>query len=165
MRFILPFFLALLVAGDVLAAPQGAGKELTAAARKSAELNEKGAHAVLDGKYQAAEEAFQKALAADPGNLTAAFNLAGMFLMLKQETRAIELLQPYAAKNPKDAGLNARLGDAYFTAKNVKQALESYEKAYALDAAYPGVAGKLATLYSLSKRLPDAERVLLAAAG
>ena len=134
-----------------------------AAANRSMEMNEQGAAALLAKNYSEAEERFRKALVADSGNVTAAYNLAGVYLVLKKEAEAIALLEEYAKKYPADAGFCARLGDAYFAGRQVAEAKPWYEKALAIDPKYAGLAAKLGTIYSLAGDLKQAEKVLLLA--
>lgn len=147
-------------------APNGAGASksgVDAAQARSIELNERGAKALLAKDFKQAEEYFRQALAADAGNVTAAFNLAGAYLTNKKEGQAISLLEPYARSNPQDAGIQVRLGDAYFTGKRVQDALRSYEAARSIEPAYSELSGKLATVYTLSNRMIDAEKLFLEA--
>jgi len=130
---------------------------------KSIELNERGAQAIKQKDFSKAEELFREALAADTSNVTAAFNLGGIYITQKREADAISLLEEYVNNFPQDVGLHVRLGDAYFTAKKADQALKSYEKAFAMEKNYAGLATKLGTVYSLNNRLKDAERALLVA--
>lgn len=126
---------------------------------RSLELNEQGVKLVNSGKFQDAEDTFRAALNADPGNLTAVFNLAGMFIQNKKEGLAVDILQKYAKENPADPALQARLGDAFFVKKDLQSAYNYYSAAYKLDPKYPGVAGKLGTLHAMGKQLTEAEKM------
>lgn len=147
-----------------LAAPRKNDAPVTEQAKKSLELNERGAKAALEKDFTAAERFFREAVAADSGNITAAFNLAGMYLTNKKNQEAIELLNGYIAVAPKEPSLFARLGEAYFGSRDLKKAEKNLLKAFSLKADYPGVSEKLATIYTLEKRLPEAEKMLLKAA-
>jgi tetratricopeptide (TPR) repeat protein len=127
------------------------------------ELNEQGVQAVKAKNFTKAEELFKRSIAVDPQNLTAVFNLASMYLTNKSEESAISLLETYTEKVQNDAGLFARLGDAYFATKKPDEALTAYEKALALDKGYPGLLERLGTVYALRNRFGDAERMLILA--
>jgi tetratricopeptide (TPR) repeat protein len=130
---------------------------------KSVELNEEGARQVRAGNFRQAEETFLKAHLADSKNLTAVFNLAGMYLNNKKIEDARKLLESYLSTYKDDAGLYARLGDVFFSSKNVKEAVRNYESALKLDPGYPGVHARLATLYSMTNRVPEAEKLMTVA--
>jgi tetratricopeptide (TPR) repeat protein len=129
---------------------------LSARAQRSLELNEQGVVAIKGRNFDRAESLFKQALDVDEKNLTAVFNLAGMYITNKKDAQAVTLLSKYAKDYPSDAGLQARLGDAYFSSQNPKGAVESYNKALALDPNYPNVPARLGTLYTLSNNLPKA---------
>jgi tetratricopeptide (TPR) repeat protein len=124
---------------------------------RSLRLNEEAVAHVKAGRFQEAEDAFRAALTADAGNLTAAFNLAGVYLQNKKEELAVKLLERYVATNQGDASLHARLGDAYFVSKDLKSAATHYESAHRIDPKYPMVAARLGTIYSLGSQLTKAE--------
>lgn len=167
-KFLYNLSSSLLLLGLCLQLPLGNAadkpkKELYAADPKSLELNEKGVSAakIKDGKL--AEELFRQSLAADQNNLTAAYNLAGMYLTNQKEGLATTLLEEYTKKFPDDAGLQARLGDAYFATKLPQKAAQAYERALTLEPNYEGVPAKLATVYLLSNKPKEAEAMLLKA--
>lgn len=135
---------------------QAKSSTLSAQSKHSLELNEQGVAAVQRRDYASAESLFRRALDTDDHNITAVFNLAGVYITNKKESQAIPLLTKYSQLFPKDAGLMARLGDAYFSSQNPKNAITSYEKALALDGSYPGVAARLGTLYALQNKLAKA---------
>lgn len=149
--------------GLVLSAPTQSSDPSAPANSASLELNEKGVAAVQSNDFAQAEALFRKAIASDPHNLTAVFNLSGVYLNNKRQKEALALLDSYIKNYEKDAGLYARRGDVYFSVKEVPAATRDYEKALKLDPQYPGVAAKLSTLYVLNKRLKDAEKLLLTA--
>ncbi len=132
---------------------------LSAQAQRSLELNEQGVTAVKAKDYSRAESLFNQALSIDSRNITAVFNLAGMYITNKKEGQAVALLQKYTRDFPKDAGLHARLGDAYFGSQDPKNAIASYEKALQLDPKNPSVPVRLATLYTMSKKLDKASKM------
>ena len=59
---------------------------------KSLELNEAGARALIAKDFAAAENSFRDAVTVDSGNLTAVYNLAGVYLVLKKNDLAKSLL-------------------------------------------------------------------------
>jgi tetratricopeptide (TPR) repeat protein len=124
--------------------------------QRSLELNERGVLAVRAREFSQAEELFTKALEVDSRNITAVFNLAGMYITNKKEASAVTLLTKYTADFPKDAGLRARLGDALFGSQQPNKAVASYEAALAIDPKYPGVPAKLATLYAMQNKIDKA---------
>ena len=127
---------------------------------KSLELNELGAQALKGKDLKRAEQMFKDAIAADRNNLTAVFNLAGVYITQKKEDVAISLLKDYTDRYDKDASLYVRMGDAYFSSRNLPGAHKSYEKAWSLDPNYSGLAGKLASIYTLYNDYPKAELYL-----
>jgi tetratricopeptide (TPR) repeat protein len=126
---------------------------------RSIDLNERAVRAVDAQDFKTAEDLFRQALAADAKNVTAAVNLAAMYLTNKKNTEATTLLEEYTQRYPTEASLSARLGDAYFASKRIKEAVTAYEKALVSDPAYPAISARLGTLYALQKRLPEAERL------
>jgi tetratricopeptide (TPR) repeat protein len=127
---------------------------------QSIQLNEQGVRKVKANDFIAAEELFRKAVVSDRYNLTAVFNLASMFMQNKKISAAIDLLSGYAKEGVPDAGIYARLGDAYFANKSIDEAQQQYKRALDLDSRYPGLAARLGTLYSLKNDLPSAEAIL-----
>lgn len=164
---ILTFGLAL--SSPAVAAPSPSKKQDTATTKSgiptsaSFDLNEQGVEAIRQRDFPKAEELFQKALAADSGNLTAAFNLSGMLITNKRQQDAITLLTKYIAANQSDAGLYVRRADAHFSLKNLKEATADYEQALKIEPSYSGLAAKLGTVYALAQRTKEAQRVLLIA--
>jgi predicted Zn-dependent protease len=137
---------------------------LQATNAKSLELNERGVAAQKAKDYKTAEDLFHKAMTTDRYNITAVFNLAGIYLITQKEAKAVSLLESYTSQYKNDAGLFVRLGDAYFASKRIPDALKAYESAYKLAPKYLGLASKMATLYGLLNRLPEAEQMLRQAA-
>jgi tetratricopeptide (TPR) repeat protein len=133
-----------------------AAPTLSVRAQRSLELNEQGVVAIKGRDFDRAESLFKQSLEVDEKNLTAVFNLAGMYITNKKDAQAVTLLSKYAKDYPSDAGLQARLGDAYFSSQNPKGAVEAYNRALALDPNYPNVPARLGTLYTLSNNLPKA---------
>lgn len=143
-----------------------AAKDLKAAPvvnKASLEMNEEGSKAMQEKNFLKAEELFKKALDIDAKNITAAFNLAGAYLMNKKTQDAIELLNHYASEFPADPGLFSRLGEAYFSNKDLANAEINFKKALEIYPQYPGVATKLATIFSLQQKFTEAEGMFLLA--
>jgi tetratricopeptide (TPR) repeat protein len=124
--------------------------------QRSLELNERGVLAIKARDFNQAQDLFTKALEIDSRNITAVFNLAGMYITNKKEPQAVSLLSRYTKDFPKDAGLQARLGDAYFGSQDPKNATSAYEAALKLDPSYPGLPAKLGTLYAMQHKLDKA---------
>jgi tetratricopeptide (TPR) repeat protein len=142
--------------------PPSASKKapaLSAQAQRSLELNEQGVTAIKARDFSRAESLFSEAITVDSRNITAVYNLAGMYITNKKEGQAVALLQRYTREFPKDAGLHARLGDAYFGSQDPKNALASYEKALQLDPKNTSVPVRLATLYTMSKKIDKAAKM------
>jgi tetratricopeptide (TPR) repeat protein len=131
--------------------------------KRSLELNEKGSQLAQKGNYLEAQVAFSQALETDKRNITAVYNLAGMYLHNKRPKQAVKLLGEYVDRDKTDAGLATRLGDAYFSSKDVKNAQKWYREALTRDASYPETGGKLAALLTLSGKLDEAEKILVQA--
>ena len=144
-------------------AAESGQKKLPAATSQSMQLNEQGVQMIKAKDFIGAEETFRKALLLDAGNLTAAFNLSSIFIENKKENEAIGLLSSYVEKFPYDPGLFARLGDAFFAHKDIKHAIENYEKSSKLQPNFPGVASRLGTCYVLTNNLGKAEVAFLKA--
>ena len=89
---------------------------------RSLEMNEEGVKALRASDLKKAQSLFSKALAIDSGNITAAYNLASVEILLKQEQKDITLLKEYRVRAPNDAGLHAMLGDAHFANRQIKEA-------------------------------------------
>ncbi len=130
--------------------------QVSAQKQRSLEFNEQGVLAIRARHFQNAEELFAKALEVDSRNITAVFNLAGMYITNKKEAQAVALLSRYTKEFPKDAGLQARLGDAYFGSQDPRNAVVAYEAAYKLDQKHPGIPSKLGTLYAMQNNLAKA---------
>ncbi|MCB0334132.1 MAG: tetratricopeptide repeat protein, partial [Bdellovibrionales bacterium] len=149
-----------------LSAPssQAKGNEHFGAAQKrSLDLNERGAAAAQAGDLAQAESLFQEALHSDKKNLSAAFNLASIYIQQDKASQAVHLLADYTKDYPKDAGLFSRLADAYFAEQKLVEAKENYEKAYGLDPELPKLPAKLANLYTIEQNFPKAIELYLQA--
>lgn len=131
-------------------------KKSSKISQQSLTLNEQGAQAVKEHRYQDAEKLFKMAIEKDSRNATAVVNLASMYLTNKKEQLAITLLSDYVKKAPTDAHLQARLGDAFFAAKKPAQAIASYQKALALEPSLTAPLARLASLYTMTNNLKKA---------
>lgn len=130
---------------------------------KSLELNERGSAAAQAGDLKKAEKFFDRSLKADPGNLSAAFNLASIYLQLDKAQQAVDLLSGYTEHYTKDAGLFARLGDAYFANKDIQLSAKSYQKALTLEPSYPKITARLGTIFTLQQDTKQAIELYLKA--
>lgn len=124
--------------------------------QKSAQLNEEGAAFAQEAKFGKAEEVLREAVSLDPQNLSAIFNLGSVLIQVGKLKEAVELLETHSQKAETDAGLFARLGDAYFTQKNTQKAQSAYERALELDGSLPKIPARLGTIYSLNNSLNKA---------
>lgn len=129
----------------------------------SRELNEQGVAALQSHDLKKSEALFRKAYTSDPKNLTAGYNLAGAYLAEGKNQLAVVVLQDLAKKDPKDASVMVRLGDALFSAERPAEALKAYQVATSLDAKYPKLMQKIGTVYSLTGDLKASEEALLQA--
>ncbi len=148
------------------AAPTAEAQKKTSGSKvttQSLQLNEQGARAVKEGRFDDAEQLFKKSLRKDTSNTTAVVNLAGMYITNKKENLAINLLSDYVKKAPSDAYLQARLGDAFFAAKKPSQAIAAYEKALRLDSSLVSPLARLASLYTMSSKLQKARDLYIKA--
>ncbi|MGA1190658.1 MAG: tetratricopeptide repeat protein [Bdellovibrionota bacterium] len=131
--------------------------------QKSAQLNEQGAAFAQEAKFGKAEESLREAISLDSQNLSAIFNLGSVLIQVGKLKEAVELLETHSRRAGTDAGLFARLGDAYFTQKNIQKAQNAYERALALDGTLPKIPARLGTVYSLNNSLDKAiEQYLVA---
>lgn len=165
-RFYLPIICALttsVVAACPLRAEPRTKSVGTEVSQHSLRLNEQGAQAVKERRFKDAEQLFKKSLERDVSNITAVVNLAGMYITNKKESLAISLLSEYTKKSPKDAYLQARLGDAFFAAKKSSQAISAYEKALSLDPSLVPPLVRLASLYTMSNKLEQARDMYIRA--
>ncbi len=153
-------FQLLLVILSLAGSAVAADNKLSNSQKISLDLNERAVTQVKKGDNASAISLFKQALEQDEYNLSAVYNLAGLYLAGKQDKEAITLLERYAAATKTDPALTARFGDAYFSSKNIPAALSSYKNALALDPRFPGVAAKIATLEILQNNLSEAEKYL-----
>jgi tetratricopeptide (TPR) repeat protein len=133
---------------------RGSSSATSPQSKQSATLNEKGTALAHQGKLKEAEEVFREAVSLDSKNLSAIFNLGSVLIQHDKLEEAIHLLERHAKNAGNDAGLFTRLGDAYFSKKNLPSARKNYEKALSLNPNIPKVPARLGTVYSLSEDLP-----------
>jgi len=163
-RGILTFLLLFFVTSTTGVLSLSAEEEgMSKSVKFSASLNEKGSSAAQNDEMAAAERLFKQALEVNPNNITAAYNLASVYLSEQKEEQAITILEKYTREYPKDAGLFARLGDAYFSSKNLKNAATAYENALRLDPQFPETAERLGNVYSLDNKIGKAIEMYLKA--
>ncbi|MCI5066039.1 tetratricopeptide repeat protein [bacterium] len=135
------------------AVPQEAPR--SSASQKSFAMNEEGAAFAHQAKFKEAEEALREAVSLDSKNLSAIFNLASVLIQRGKLEEATRLLKKHAAAAKTDAGLYARLGDAYFSSQKLPEAREAYERALELNPNLPKVPARLGTVLSLSDTVPN----------
>lgn len=170
MRHLLLFIVTslLLASPAALAAPTAQSDypklDASKANPRALEANERGVALLAKGDVKGAEDEFKRAVEIDPGNLTAAYNLSGSYIVNEKREKAVKLLEEYTQKYPFDAGLWIRLGDVYFSSERVKDAIVAYEKGFALDRKYPKLTPRMGMAYALDKRMPDSERMYRLAA-
>ena len=140
------------------APPTTAKAALSSESLSSRRLNEEGIIALRQRDYAIAEEKFKKSLDMDEHNLTAVYNLSGVLVSAQRSSEAIKLLSKYITLAPSDAGLHARLGDAYFATKEIAKAVSSYKSALSIDPDYLKLYEKLGTCLTLQNRTVDAEK-------
>lgn len=159
------FFLLSLLSVLIFCPPQLMAQNTTKTkvSSRSLRLNEQGATAARNRQLDRAEQLFKQAIAADSYNLTAVFNLAGVYAMNKKEVEAKKLLEDYIKRSPNDAALHARLGDVNFSLEKPSDALKEYQKALELDPNYPSVHAKMAPIFIMQNRPKEAEVALLSA--
>jgi predicted CXXCH cytochrome family protein len=87
---------------------------------------------LAQGSYQKAEQAYQHALKLDPQSVLARLNLADLYRIQGQETKALKQLLQAQAANANNATVLFSLGLAQIRGKQVASALISLEKASGL---------------------------------
>ncbi len=137
--------------------PESERAALSPTAISSVRANEEGIIALRQRDYAGAELKFKRSIDLDDHNITAAYNLAGVLITTKRTSEAINLLTRYSELAPQDAGIKARLGDAYFSSKEIGKAAAAYEAALKIDPDYLKIYEKLGTCLTLAKRTRDAE--------
>ncbi len=153
-------FFCLFVSLSLTAIPTAAESQESSSMKRSIGLNEQALKALNSNNLEEAETLLREAIKIDPGNLTAAFNLAGVLVVNLKKDDAISILKEYTSKYPKDAGLFVRLGDITFSSENIKQSIEYYIKAFKLEPKYPRLAAKLGLVYALNQDLKESEKYL-----
>lgn len=87
---------------------------------------------LAQGSYQKAEQAYQHALKLDPQSVPARLNLADLYRVQGQETKALKQLLQAQAANASNATVLFSLGLAQIRGKQIASALISLEKASGL---------------------------------
>lgn len=130
---------------------------------RSLALNQQGLDAIKNDKPEEAERFLRQALKEDSGNLTAAFNLAGILSFNKKKDEALALLEKYTTQYKLDPGLFVRYADLLLSSGKIKEAATQYERGFALDKKYPRLTAKMGLTYALLNRLDESEQMYLAA--
>ena len=116
------------------------------------ELN-RGARLLGQGKAQPAQAIFEKLCRARPDDVSAAINLGGAYVLSKQFTRAIPILEAVIEREPRNAMVWTNLGAAYLgnpvlaTAEQQDKAIQAFERALECDPAAPHVAYNIGLIY------------------
>ncbi len=168
-RFFLPLMTFVLIGAATPLSPFTSGLALAAPATaqvgnpRSIALNQQGLDAIKNNKPQEAEKLLRQALKEDAGNLTAAFNLAGILSFNKKKEEALSLLEKYTTQYKLDPGLFVRYADLLLSSGKIKEAATQYERGFALDKKYPRLTAKMGLTYALLNRLDESEQMYLAA--
>lgn len=111
--------------------------------RRAAKKHERaGWGAARSGRVDAAQAAFEKALALDPRNTGALDGMAKVHFDLAQYAQAASVAERAVRASPRTAGFRIRLGDAYYKLYRYDDAIEQYQRAQALG--HAGAAARLA---------------------
>jgi Ca-activated chloride channel homolog len=109
---------------------------LKASAQNVQALLSQGNQFYRSGQYDLAEQQYRKALASDPANATAAFNLSNALQKQRKFDEALKLLQPLS-EEVKDGGLKELIhyntGVAHSSLKELEASIEAYKSALRLN--------------------------------
>ncbi len=108
------------------------------------------------GKPEAAEEAYQKGLAACPESAPSLYDLALHFLEEEKTDQAIELLRRATSLDPGFAAGHSKLGLWLVNAGTVEEGVEQLERAVELEPNNYGHLGNLGYGYFIQKRYTEA---------
>jgi len=137
---------------DQASRPADASEELLAALKISPETPDdiilSGELAEATNDPAAAEAAYRRLLAADPGNSTATAALVHLFQQQKKPDQAEALLTSALAKTPDDPTLNAQLASLYDAQNEPSKAVPLVEKLHSASPNDPALTRLLAHLYS-----------------
>ncbi len=114
---------------------------------------------LVRGQKDQAEASFRKAVAVAPKSLPARLALANFFWASRRAPDAEQTLKDALALDPANLTANSALGSFYMTTNRAKEA-EPYYQAIARAANTTRATLGLADYYSITKRIPDARRVL-----
>lgn len=138
---------ALVPAEEALVVPVSARPGPARPAARDAEAARKlvgeGQAAVAAASFDAAEQAFRAAIAADPGNGAAFHGLAEVAFERARYEEAVELARQAVRRTPRSARLHRLLGDAYFKLFRHGEAAAAYRTAQSLDPRDPEIARRL----------------------
>jgi tetratricopeptide (TPR) repeat protein len=89
----------------------------------------------------------------EPGHVDAALNLAAAYILSKQFSKALEILEPLVAQDPTNPMVWTNLGAARLgnpvtaTEQDQRQAIEAFQRAHELNPATPHVAYNLGLIF------------------
>jgi predicted Zn-dependent protease len=114
---------------------------------------DRGARLLGQGKAQQAQAIFERLSQARPDDLSVAINLGGAYVLSRQFSRAVPILEAVTGREPRNAMVWTNLGAAYLgnpvlaTADQQDKAIAAFERALECDPAAPHVAYNLGLIY------------------
>lgn len=125
-------------------------------------LLEHGTGLLRQGQAVAAVDLLEEAYQMRPDNFDAGLNLSGAYILSKKFRRAVALLEALVTQEPKNPMAWTNLGAAYLgnpilsSEEMQRRAIETFEKALALDPDVPSVAYNIGLIYHRYLREPAA---------
>ncbi len=113
----------------------------------------RGARLLAQGQAQQAQALFERLSKLRPDDASVALNLSGAYILAKQFTRAIPILNQLCAREPRNAMAWTNLGAALLgnpvlaTNEEQERAIAAFEHALECDPAAPNVAYNLGLIY------------------
>lgn len=113
----------------------------------------RGTQLLQRGQAEEAVAVLEKARQLDETNPDVALNLSGAYILMKQFTKAVELLEPLSEEEPYNAMVWTNLGAAYLgnpiLARDEEhdKAIDAFKKAFEINPATPHVAYNLGLIY------------------
>ncbi len=127
---------------------------------KSFSLNEDGVKNIVRGDRAKGESLIKQAIEVDPNNVTALYNLAGLYLAQGKPDDAIVAMRKAVALDPEEPSLLNRLAEVYFAQNDLDSAIDGYTKIIKISPGYEQSNFRLGTLYALKGSYPEAEKYL-----